>query len=855
MGIKQIIKIFIIVITLLSLAVAASAHGMHLSPLGSLAFRDFEWEIIPGDADSDADGYYYIKNVGDGSYFGERWSFIRDGGHFNLMTGGKFLSRADGGQRWDLSENNYGEQSKILFFHRDVNDKGHVLYVQTQEIISNGIYVIANPGYDDVFMGSLTSALDAGIIWLNDENPEVTPYIFYGELLDEDGTSWSLVPVETAGTIESDPDAMIAADSGQYQYHIHEDGEIHWDRDHTHGDTEIIEIAAVFVILMSGAAIYASLRKKKKLFELFSGLKMTIAGGVFLGVSLVFWLTDTNMPVILVADAAIPLDPAWAAVLICGYPLLYLAVRRIIYNKGMYKISSALLISIAMTASVFINQIFAAGQVAFIMAIGAILEDKTIERAKKGIKNLISLAPAQGRIIKDGKEELVQADHIKTGDVLRVLPGEAIPADGEIISGNTSIDQSIITGESLPIDKTAGDAVFCGTINRFGSVDIKAEKVGGDSSLQKLIRLVRDAENNKAPTQIIVDKWAVWLVPLTLVIAVITYLITRDIVRAVTIAIVFCPCALALATPTSIMAAIGQAARRGVIIKSGDALERMGKVDTIAFDKTGTLTHGNLAVSNIEGEDGILQIAASLERYSEHPVAKAIVAHYDGEYLDVRNFTATPGVGVEGDVGGRRVTIRRGGIITINGDYAGRVAVADKPRESGRATVAHLLGMGVGSVMLTGDDLQTAEAVAEQAGIKTVHAGLLPEQKTEKIREMQKSGRYVCMAGDGVNDAPALKTANVGVAMGSMGSDMAIEAADIALMGDDIEKIPYLKRLSNATVRLITFNICISMFFNVIFIVLSILGMLNPVTGALAHNIGSVLVVLNAALLYDRKYV
>jgi len=842
---RKIIISLAVIIILLSLTIAGSAHGLHLSPTGSFTFRDFEWEII---SDSNDDGYYYIKNVGNGLYLGERWNFIRDGDYFNLITGDIFLSRIDNGERWELTDAPDSEQSKILLFQKTVTDRGHVRYAETSEITNNGIYVIVNPGYsEDIFMGSLTNTMDAGIINLNDENPEEINYIFFGELLDDDGNTWSVADmIAENDEPESDFDFDLV--------HIHEDGEIHWNRDHIHGNTDAVGIAAVFTLLISGAAIYAVLLKKRKAFELLSGLKMTVAGGVFLIVSLIFMLTKTTIPIILITETAVPLDPAWAAVLICGYPLLYLAIWRIIYNKGIYKISSALLISIAMIASVFINEIFAAGQVAFIMAIGAILEDKTIERAKRGIKNLISLIPEQGRLINGGKEEFILTGQIKIDDVLRVLPGEAIPVDGEIISGTTSIDQSIITGESLPIDKTVGDTVFCGTINRFGAVEIKATKVGEDSSLQKLIRLVQEADNNKAPMQKIVDKWAVWLVPLTLVIALVTYMITRDIVRAVTIAIVFCPCALALATPTSIMAAIGQAAKHGVIIKSGDALERMGKVDTIAFDKTGTLTHGNLIVSHVEGD--IIQIAASLERYSEHPVAKAIVAHYDGEYLDVDNFIATPGVGVEGNVGGKRVAIGRGGIVTVNGDYAGRITVSDKPREAGPATVARLLGMGVTSVMLTGDNRQTAEAVAGHAGIKpeSVYAELLPAQKSEKIQEMQNSGRYVCMIGDGINDAPALKTANVGVAMGSMGSDMAIEAADIALMGDDIAKIPYLKRLSNATVRLIKFNISISMVFNIIFIVLSILGLLNPITGALAHNIGSVLVVLNAALLYDRKY-
>ncbi|MCL2299125.1 MAG: cadmium-translocating P-type ATPase [Firmicutes bacterium] len=584
----------------------------------------------------------------------------------------------------------------------------------------------------------------------------------------------------------------------------------------------------------------------KRLFEFLSGLPTTLVGGVFLAASLALMLLKIEVPVYL--------NPAWAAVIICGYPLLYLAVRRVFVNKGMSKISSALLISIAMIASIAIGELFAAGEVAFIMAIGGILEEKTVARAQKGLKQLISLQPAQGRRIVGGKEETVPIAQVALGDVLRVLPGEAIPVDGEILSGNTSVDQSIITGESLPVDKSVGDSVFCGTINRFGSVDIRATKVGEDSSLQKLIRMVKEAENNKAPMQRIVDKWAAWLVPAALLIAIATYLITRDITRAVTILVVFCPCALALATPTSIMAAIGQATKHGVIIKSGDALECMGKVDCVAFDKTGTLTHGSLYVSDVEGD--VLQLAASLERYSEHPIAKAIVEHYDGECLAVENFLATPGVGVEGNVAGRRVVIGRNIEVTVDGAYAGKITVKDRPKASGAETVKRLLDMGVRAVMLTGDNRQTANEIAAQAGIENenVYAGLLPAQKVEMIRQLQQEGRSVCMIGDGVNDAPALKTADVGVAMGGMGSDIAVEAADIALMGDDISKIPYLKRLSKATVRLIKFNISLSMGINLAAIVLSVLALLNPITGALVHNAGSVLVVLNAALLYDRKY-
>lgn len=401
----------------------------------------------------------------------------------------------------------------------------------------------------------------------------------------------------------------------------------------------------------------------KEISDSFAGVKMAIVSGVFLVASLIFMLTKTE----------VLLDPAWVTVIISGYPLLYLAVTRLIFEKW---ISSALLISIAMIASISIGELFAAGEVAFIMAIGAILEDMTVARAKKGLSKLIALAPVEGRkLVKiDGKitEEIISATEIVEGDLLRVLPGETIPVDGKIVSGNTSVDQSIMTGESIPIDKAAGDEVFCGTMNCFGSIDIKATNVGEDSSLQKLIFMVQEAENKKAPMQQIVDRWAMWLVPIALLIAVGAFafnlLLGADSMealnRAVTVLVVFCPCALALATPTSIMAAIGQATKHGVIIKSGEALEKMGQVDTIAFDKTGTLTFGKLEVSEIVSFDAgidekdLLVLTASAEAKSEHPLGKAIVAHAleCGLLLsETYDFQMVPGKGIFTEVSGKKL--------------------------------------------------------------------------------------------------------------------------------------------------------------------------------------------------------
>ena len=618
----------------------------------------------------------------------------------------------------------------------------------------------------------------------------------------------------------------------------------------------------------------------KKIIHVLESIPATIIGGIFLIASFVF--PKVGMEVLG--------NLAWVTILISGSPLVYTAVKKLIRNKGISKISSALLISVAMIAAVLIDDLFAAAEVAFIMAIGEILEELTTGRAKKGLKKLINLAPTQGRIIRDGKEIIIPAEEIKQGDVIRILPGEAIPVDGIIISGETSVDQSVMTGESIPVDKNVNDEVFSGTINCFGSIDIKATKVGKNSSLQKLIQMVKDAEDKKAPMQRITDKWASVLVPVALVIAIITYILTKDVTRAVTVLVVFCPCALVLATPTAIMAAIGQATKHGIIIKSGEALEKMGKVNTVAFDKTGTLTYGKLEVSDVISltelaEKELVKIAASCESKSEHPLGKSIL-----EYAKIQNielyqpeeFKMQSGKGVSAIINNEKIIcgnekyfeeanvkidenvktklseLRLQGKVSVliakNQECVGIIALSDVIREEANSIVKKLSAMNTDVVLLTGDNKKTADYFAQKAGIKNVHSELLPEEKVSNIIKLQNEGKTVCMIGDGINDAPALKTANVGIAMGIMGSDIAVEASDIALMKDDISKLPYLKRLANATVKTIKFSISLSMFINFLAIALSVLGMLNPTSGALVHNAGSVFVVLIATFLYDRKF-
>lgn len=617
----------------------------------------------------------------------------------------------------------------------------------------------------------------------------------------------------------------------------------------------------------------------EKILRVLRSLPATLIGGA--GLIAAFVLARLGI--------ACPVDPAWAAVVICGIPLAHLAVWRLVNARGILKISSPLLITTACVAAILIGDVFAAGEVVFIMAIGEFLEDLTTARAQKGLRRLIELAPAQARRLVDGREDVVEAEALCVGDTVRVLPGERIPADGVIVRGETAVDQSVMTGESLPADKTVGDGVFCGTVNGFGAVDVRVTRQSEDTALAQLIRTVRAAEEKKAPMARIADRAAAWLVPAALLIALVTGLVTQDVVRAVTVLVVFCPCALVLATPTAIMAAVGQATRHGVIIKSGEALERCGRIDTVAFDKTGTLTFGRPAVTDAVpldaawDADALCAVTAAAEAGSEHPLGRAVVHHAQACGLNVAaatDFCATAGRGMAATVDGRRVVCGSAAYLAalgvdtaaaqatadslladgkaliftaVDGTLVGLLALADTVRPEAAEAVRRLHACGVHTVLLTGDNAAAAQHVARQVGITEVHADLLPDGKVAAIEALHAAGRTVACVGDGVNDAPALKTAAVGISQGDIGSDIAVEAADVVLVSDDLSRLPYLKRLATATVHTVVGGIALSMLINVVAVVLSVLGVLGPTAGALVHNAGSCLVVLIAALLYERK--
>ena len=596
-----------------------------------------------------------------------------------------------------------------------------------------------------------------------------------------------------------------------------------------------------------------------------------VLGGISLLVSIIGLAPD------------LPFDPAWVAIILCGVPIILEAVIGLVTA---FDIKADVLVSMALIASVIIGEDFAAGEVAFIMQLGSLLEDLTVAKARAGIEKLVQLTPQTARRISGGAEEDIPAENVRVGDVLRVLPGETIPVDGVILTGVTSVNQAVMTGESLPVDKGPGDEVSSGTVNQFGSFDMRAAKVGEDSSIQRMIRLVQSADAGKAKIVGLADRWATWIVVTALVAAAGTWAVTGEIIRAVTILVVFCPCALVLATPTAIMAAIGNATKHGFLVREGDALERLATVRRVCFDKTGTLTTGHPRVAAVRsfddglGEDGLYALAASVEARSEHPLGKAVVAGWretGGELAAAEDFAMLPGRGVSALVGSRRVLAgniellasegaapgaemlsaaeeyRERGCtviyIAVSGAAAGFIALSDTLRPGVADTISAVRAAGAEPVLLTGDHRNAAETIARELGITEYKYECLPEDKLAWIDASQRAGAPVCMIGDGINDAPALKMACTGIAMGGVGSDIAIEAADIALVNDETSELPHLLRLSRRMMGTINLNLTFSMTLNFVAIVLAMTGILDPVVGALVHNAGSVLVIINSAFL------
>ena len=596
-----------------------------------------------------------------------------------------------------------------------------------------------------------------------------------------------------------------------------------------------------------------------------------VLGGIALLASLLGW-------------DPLPFDLAWVAIVLCGVPIVLEAVIGLVTA---FDIKADVLVSLALIASVCIGEDFAAGEVAFIMQLGALLEDLTVAKARAGIERLVHLTPRTARVVGESGEEIVPAEKVRVGQQLRVLPGETIPVDGVITSGQTSINQAVMTGESLPVDKGVGDEVASGTVNQFGAFTMTATKVGEDSAIQRMIRLVQSADAGKAKIVRLADRWATWIVVIALSAAALTWLVTGEIIRAVTILVVFCPCALVLATPTAIMAAIGNATRHGFLVREGDALERLAQVKKVTFDKTGTLTFGTPQVVAVEPAAGgpsrgdLYAWTAWTEAGSEHPLGKAVLRGWreetGGTAAPAEDFQMRPGRGVLATTAGHRVAagspklleelgiplppavlaaaevhLQKGCTViycAVDGQAAGFLALSDTLRPQAADTIRRTREAGVEPVLLTGDNEKAARHMAGALAIGEVRWACLPEDKLAYIDACQQQGAPVCMIGDGINDAPALKKAQVGIAMGGVGSDIAVDAADIALVSDDIFQLPHLLWLAKRMMVTIRCNMTFSMALNFAAILLAMGGILNPVVGALVHNAGSVLVIINSAFL------
>lgn len=617
------------------------------------------------------------------------------------------------------------------------------------------------------------------------------------------------------------------------------------------------------------------LKKLERLLAL-GGVKKDVVLLALSASSLIFSMLKDSL--------SLSFDFAWVSIVLCGVPIVLEAIIGLVTE---FDIKADVLVSIALIASICIGEYFAAGEVAFIMQLGSLLEDLTVARARAGIERLVRLTPQTARVLDGGEERIIPAEQVKVGDVVRVLPGESVPVDGVIVSGQTSVNQAVMTGESLPVDKSEGDEVSSGTVNQFGSFEMRATKVGEDSSIQRMIKLVQSADAGKAKIVGMADRWATWIVVIALAAAALTWIIAGELIRAVTVLVVFCPCSLVLATPTAIMAAIGNATRHGFLVKEGDALERLSKVRIVAFDKTGTLTYGQPEVVAVKStnerysEDSLYALAAGAEKLSEHPLGKAIVRCYGKALPDCSNFSMAPGRGVSAVVNGAKVLagsaklLEENGVVIADaagraaaeylaqgctvtyvaaeGELAGYVVLADRLRDESREMISRLMALGIQPVLLTGDNDRAANSIAGRVGIEQVRSGCLPEDKLTAIGELQQRGLNVCMIGDGVNDAPALKRSDVGIAMGGVGSDIAVDAADIALVDDEVRELPHLFGLSRRMMTTILVNLTFSMLLNFAAIALAIAGILNPVVGALVHNAGSVLVIVNSALLLRWK--
>jgi len=576
-----------------------------------------------------------------------------------------------------------------------------------------------------------------------------------------------------------------------------------------------------------------------------------------------------------------------ASAVIGGSPIVIVALRATLWRRD---ITVGLMVSVAMVAAIIVGEYVAAALVVFMMAIGEVLEDFTASRANNALRDLAKLIPSSVTIRRDSREVTVPIEEVVIDDIVLVRTGERIGVDGIVINGHGSVNQAAITGESMPVEKREQDEVYAGTINELGTLEVRATSVGDNTTMSQIVKLVKEAQASQAPVQRLANRYATYLVPITFAIAITVGLLTQDILRFVTVLVVVCPCALVLATPTAVVAAIGNSARRGILVKSGRSIEQVGKVDVVAFDKTGTLTKGKPAVSDVisfgelEGSR-ILWLAATVERFSEHSIGRSIVKAAEEMAIKLgepSEFKVMPGAGVrarvnEQDViiGSHRLLTEQGillseehmakvrsyelqgktaVLVAVAGKIEGYVTLADEPRPETKGAIAELKRFGIAeTILITGDNSGTAERIADELGIDRYYAEVLPQDKLRIIRELQEQGKKVAFVGDGVNDAPAIAAADIGIAMGISGTDVALETADVCLMKDDITRIPYIIGLSRKSLRVIRLNVAFSMFVNISAVILGSFGIIGPVIGALLHETSSLPVIANSARLVNYR--
>ncbi|MFA5353762.1 MAG: cation-translocating P-type ATPase [Thermodesulfovibrionales bacterium] len=571
-----------------------------------------------------------------------------------------------------------------------------------------------------------------------------------------------------------------------------------------------------------------------------------------------------------------------AALVIGGYPL----IRRALLDLKEKAVTAEVFMTIGVVASTLIGEFRSAAIIALFMLISEFIDSFTMDRSRRAIRELVDMAPRTARVRRAGGEEVIPIEEVQKGDIVVVRPGEKIPAEGIIASGRGSVNQAPITGESIPVEKGEGDPVYAATVNQLGVLFVRVTHTGEDTTYARIIRLVEEAESSKAPVQRIADKFAAYFTPAILSIGFFTFIITGSLTNAIAVLVVACPCTVAIATPLAVVAGMGRAAKRGIIIKGGRYLEALAKVDTIVMDKTGTVTMGDPVVTEIRGFSGhtegeMISLAASLERYSEHPLAKAIMkkaAAMGGAVSEAEEYQVVPGKGIQAVVDGKSIMLgskemllcsdvalcaeveeythrreeegKTSLLLSVDSQISGVISVMDIIREGTREAIEELRGLGFERpLMLTGDNPRAAAAIASSLGIRDVMSQLLPEDKVRKIRDLASEGRKVLMVGDGINDAPALAQAHVGIAMGAVGSDAAIEAADVALMRDEWGQIPEAIRIGRGTFSIIRQNLALGIVFNLIGISLASSGVLSPAMAAVAHVVPDVIVFLNSSRL------